>query len=77
VAANRKLRSTLTNLAEDRGFSIHIPPVALCGDNAAMIAWAGAERFAGNLPYEHDFSARARWPLDCDAPRAIGAGVKA
>jgi N6-L-threonylcarbamoyladenine synthase len=42
-----------------------------------MIAWAGAERFARNLPYERDFSARARWPLDGDAPRAIGAGVKA
>jgi N6-L-threonylcarbamoyladenine synthase len=77
VAANRKLRSALSDLAEDRGFSLDVPPVALCGDNAAMIAWAGAERFAGNLPYEHDFSARARWPLDCDAPRAIGAGVKA
>lgn len=77
VAANKYLRSALMNLAEQQGFSLHVPPVSLCGDNAAMIAWAGAERFARNLPYERDFSARARWPLDGDAPRAIGAGVKA
>jgi N6-L-threonylcarbamoyladenine synthase len=77
VAANKKLRMALSELAADQGFSLHVPPVSLCGDNAAMIAWAGAERFARNLPYERDFSARARWPLDGDAPRAIGAGVKA
>jgi N6-L-threonylcarbamoyladenine synthase len=77
VAANEHLRSALMNLVGERGFSLHVPPVALCGDNAAMIAWAGAERFVRNLPYERDFSARARWPLDGDAPRAIGAGVKA
>lgn len=41
-----------------------------------MIAWAGAERIAHGLPYETGFSARARWPLDQDAPKAIGAGVK-
>jgi len=77
VAANKALRSALMNLAQERGFTLHVPPVALCGDNAAMVAWAGAERFVRNLPYERDFSARARWPLDDNAPRTIGAGVKA
>lgn len=77
VAANKRLRSALMSLAEEHGFTLHVPPVSLCGDNAAMIAWAGAERFVRNLPYEREFSARARWPLDGDAPRAIGAGVKA
>jgi N6-L-threonylcarbamoyladenine synthase len=42
-----------------------------------MIAWAGSERLARDLPYESDFQARARWPLDDNAPKAIGAGVKA
>ena len=46
VAANQRLRATLQDLAEARGFSFHVPPVDLCGDNAAMIAWAGAERLA-------------------------------
>ncbi|MBX2806409.1 MAG: tRNA (adenosine(37)-N6)-threonylcarbamoyltransferase complex transferase subunit TsaD [Hyphomicrobiales bacterium] len=77
VAANRKLQTALSDLATEKGFTLHVPPVSLCGDNAAMIAWAGAEHFVRNLPYERGFSARARWPLDGNAPRAIGAGVKA
>lgn len=77
VAANTVLRNALTGAARENGFSLHLPPLALCGDNAAMIAWAGAERLARGLPYETDFAARARWPLDGRAPKAIGAGVKA
>ena len=77
VAANKRLRAALAGLAEDRGFSLHVPPLVLCGDNAAMIGWAGAERLARGLPYETDFAARARWPLDERAPKAIGAGIKA
>jgi N6-L-threonylcarbamoyladenine synthase len=77
VAANKRLRSALADAAAAHGFSLHVPPVALCGDNAAMIAWAGSERLARDLPYESDFQARARWPLDDNAPKAIGAGVKA
>jgi N6-L-threonylcarbamoyladenine synthase len=42
-----------------------------------MIAWAGAERLAHGLPYDKEFAARARWPLDSEAPKAAGAGVKA
>ncbi|WP_088346845.1 MULTISPECIES: tRNA (adenosine(37)-N6)-threonylcarbamoyltransferase complex transferase subunit TsaD [Rhodomicrobium] len=77
VAANMRLRAAMAGVAAQAGFSLHVPPIALCGDNAAMIAWAGAERLAHGLPFEADFSARARWPLDGDAPKAIGAGVKA
>ncbi len=77
VAANKRLRAVLDGLADANGFSLHLPPLALCGDNAAMIAWAGAERLANGLPHEQDFAARARWPLDDKAPKAIGAGVKA
>ena len=50
---------------------------ALCTDNAAMIAWAGAERLALGMIDGLDFAASARWPLDPDAAAAIGAGVKA
>jgi N6-L-threonylcarbamoyladenine synthase len=77
VAANKRLRAVLDTLAAANGFSLHLPPLALCGDNAAMIAWAGAERLANGLAHERDFAARARWPLDGNAPKASGAGVKA
>ncbi len=77
VAANQMLRRALDKLADRTGYVLHVPPVALCGDNAAMIAWAGAERFALGLTDPLDFAARPRWPLDTMAPPAIGAGVKA
>ena len=77
VAANARLRSNLASLAASRNLSFHVAPVALCGDNAAMIAWTGAERLALGLVDELDAPVRPRWPLDPDAPAAIGAGVKA
>lgn len=77
VAANARLRAALAELAATRGFDLHVPPVSLCGDNAAMIAWAGAERLALGLSDDLSASARPRWPLDQDAQPAIGAGVKA
>jgi len=77
VAANQRLRSTLFELAQSRGFSFHVPPVALCGDNAAMIAWTGAERLAQGMIDPLDAPVHPRWPLDRDAVPAIGAGVKA
>lgn len=77
VAANARLRSDLAGLAAARGMSFHVAPVALCGDNAAMVAWAGAERLARGGADPLDAPVRPRWPLDPDAAPAIGAGVKA
>lgn len=77
VAANQAIGGALTTLAEERGYSIAIPPPALCTDNGAMIAWAGAERLTLGLIDELDAPARARWPLDPNAVPVSGAGVKA
>ena len=77
VAANACLRAALLDLASSHGFSFHVPPVSLCSDNAAMIAWAGAERLALGQTDQLSAPVRPRWPLDSEAPPAIGAGVKA
>jgi N6-L-threonylcarbamoyladenine synthase len=77
VAANRTIRSALTDLAARNGRGFSVPPGWLCTDNAAMIAWAGAERFAAGLIDGLDAPARARWPLDDSAEKVRGAGVKA
>jgi N6-L-threonylcarbamoyladenine synthase len=77
VAANQAVRGALADLAKREGRHFSIPPGWLCTDNAAMIAWAGAERFAAGLTDELDAPARARWPLDESAEKVRGAGVKA
>jgi N6-L-threonylcarbamoyladenine synthase len=77
VAANQAIRTALQHLALDNGRSFSVPPAWLCTDNAAMIAWAGAERFGLGLVDELSAPARARWPLDPDAGKVRGAGVKA
>jgi N6-L-threonylcarbamoyladenine synthase len=77
VAANTRLRRDLAMLAASEGLTLLAAPVALCGDNAAMVAWAGAERLALGLTDGLDAPVRPRWPLDPDAAPAIGAGVKA
>ena len=77
VAANRAIRSALQQLAADEGRRFSVPPGWLCTDNAAMIAWAGAERFGRGLTDSLDAPARARWPLDPAAEKVRGAGVKA
>jgi N6-L-threonylcarbamoyladenine synthase len=77
VAANQAIRSALTALAATHDLPFVAPPLWLCTDNAAMIAWAGALRFAAGLTDGLDAPARARWPLDPEAEKARGAGVKA
>jgi N6-L-threonylcarbamoyladenine synthase len=63
VAANRPLRNALADLCSTKGFTLDVPPVALCTDNAAMVAWAGVERAAAQRFNDLAFSPRARWPL--------------
>jgi N6-L-threonylcarbamoyladenine synthase len=78
VAANARVRTALEELAASRGLRFVAPPLELCTDNAAMIAWAGLERLAiGATGDPLDVSARPRWPLDDAAEPVRGAGVKA
>ncbi len=77
VAANKAVRESLRGLAADHGCRFSVPPGWLCTDNAAMIGWAGAERFAAGLVDGLDVPARARWPLDPEGEKVRGAGVKA
>jgi len=77
VAANGAIRNALAALADAHGRRFSVPPAWLCTDNAAMIGWAGAERFAAGLCDGLDAPARARWPLDESAEKVRGAGVKA
>ena len=77
VAANAVIRLALAKLADDRSMPFVAPPLWLCTDNAAMIGWAGAERFALGLTDALDVAARPRWALDPDAEIVRGAGIKA
>jgi len=80
VAANNSVRSALESLAASHEMRFTAPPMALCTDNAAMIAWAGCERLAKEPGFAGDpldFKARPRWPLDPEAETVRGAGVKA
>jgi N6-L-threonylcarbamoyladenine synthase len=74
VGANAALRTALAAAAAAAGYTLCAPPPALCSDNAAMVAWAGAERLARGWVDGLDFAARARWPLDPLARPALGGG---
>ena len=76
VASNYKIRSKLTDLSTKMNFEPVFPPIKLCSDNAAMIAWAGIERFKMDLLNKLDTPAKSRWPLDEEAPFLKGVGVK-
>ena len=77
VAANSAIRKALESFAAEHAMRFVAPPMALCTDNAAMIAWAGVERLASGQSDPLDFVARPRWPLDPDAEPVRGAGAKA
>jgi N6-L-threonylcarbamoyladenine synthase len=77
VAANRRIRTALQELPAARGLRFVAPPLELCTDNAAMIAWAGIERLRQGASDPLDIAARPRWPLDPSAEPVRGAGYKA
>lgn len=76
VAANQSLRAALEAVAHHAGVPFLAPPLALCTDNAAMIAWAGIEQFRAGARDDLTLSARPRWPLDRNAPALIGSGKR-
>jgi N6-L-threonylcarbamoyladenine synthase len=76
VAANRAIRAGLESVSREAGVPFLAPPLALCTDNAAMIAWAGIERLEIGLADGLDLMARPRWPLDASQPALLGAGKK-
>ena len=76
VAANISIRENLSVLGKKLNFETIYPNLKFCGDNAAMIAWAGIKRFKKKLTSNLDISARSRWPLDENAPYMKGPGLK-
>jgi len=76
VAANTAIRGALETVASEFGARFLAPPLALCTDNAAMIAWAGIERYRSGARDGMDLAARPRWPLDSTAPAMLGSGKK-
>ena len=76
VAANKSIRNNLLKLSNEMSFKTIYPDLKFCGDNAAMIAWAGIQRYKKDLIDDLDISAKSRWPLDKDAPYMKGPGLK-
>ena len=76
VAANKKIRSMLINLCKEENYKSIFPPIEFCGDNAAMIAMVGLEKFKLRQFSNLDFPAKPRWQLDQNAAFIKGAGVK-
>ena len=74
MAANKKIREVLTKLCGEENFDAIFPPINLCGDNAAMIAMVGLEKFKIKQFNNLDYPAKPRWALDEDATFLKGAG---
>ena len=74
VAANRAIRAALRAVAAEAGARFVAPPPGLCTDNAAMIAWAGLERFRLGQTDDLTLVARPRWPLDTASVPMLGGG---
>ena len=76
VAANEKIRSMLINLCDENNYKYIFPPINLCGDNAAMIAVVGLEKYKLKKFDKLDYPAKPRWSLDERAVFLKGAGVR-
>ena len=76
VAANREIRKMLIQLCKDQNYEPIFPPIELCGDNAAMIAMVGLEKYKLKQFSNLDYPAKPRWALDENAKFLKGAGVK-
>ncbi len=76
VAANKSVRENLLLLSQEINFEPIFPDIKYCGDNAAMIAWAGIKRFKKDLIDDICISSKSRWPLDGAAPYMKGPGLK-
>lgn len=76
VAANSAIRAGLETLCAAQGVAFYAPPLHLCTDNAAMIAFAGIERFRVSGADDMTLAARPRWPLDATAAPLLGSGKK-
>lgn len=76
VAANTRIRAMLETVSAQNSVRFVAPPLRLCTDNAAMIAWAGIERYRAGLADAGELTARPRWPLDPTAAPMIGSGKK-
>ncbi|WP_295879978.1 tRNA (adenosine(37)-N6)-threonylcarbamoyltransferase complex transferase subunit TsaD [uncultured Bartonella sp.] len=74
VASNKAIRNSLQKLCDAHGFKFIAPPIGLCTDNAAMIAYAGLQHFIHGDRSSFNIAPRSRWPLDEHSSPLIGAG---
>ena len=75
MISNKKIRAMLLNLCEEHNYKSIFPPIEFCGDNAAMIAMVGLEKFKLNQFSKLSHPTFPRWSLDEEAPFLKGAGV--